>query len=122
MKKDWEVVHYGPTDWKGGGPSEKKHYSRHASIEEANAHARKLAHASAPKGARVEHENNADDPDDPTHFYYHRGDDRMNGDMLAVQKVGSQEKWEKDVDSGKASPDPEVMKKVVDWAFRKKSN
>ena len=121
MPRDWEVKHYGPARW--DGPAEKKHYSRHATLEAANTHARKLAHASLPKGYSIDHWNNADDPDDPSHSYYHV--DKKNkelGDSLYVQKVGSQEKFEKDVKEGRAELDPGVMKPLLDFAFKKKSN
>ena len=124
-KKDWEVVHYGPTRWEG--PAEKKHYSRHASIEAANTHARKLAHGSLPKepGWNVEHNNSADDPDDPMHYYVHVNNKAQRlGDSVAVQRVGSQEKFEKDVDEGRAQLDPEIMRPLVEvakkhFAFKK---
>lgn len=121
MARDYEVVHYGPAKW--DGPAEKKHYSRHATLEAANTHARKLAHAALPKGMSVDHWNNADNPEDPNHSYHHVDEkNKKLGDSLYVQKVGSQEKFEKDVAAGRKELDPKIMQPLADFAFRKKSN
>lgn len=122
-KKDYEVIHYGPTRWEG--PAEKKHYSRHATLDEANTHARKIAHKSLPKekGWVVDHLNNAAEPDDPMHSYHHINEDKGKmGDSVYAQKRGSQEKFEKDVSKGKARLDPVIMKPLLDFAFKKKQN
>lgn len=122
-KKDWEVTHYGPTRWEG--PSEKKHYSRHASLDEANTHARKLAHKTVPKGMHVEHSDESD-ADDPMHSYHHIDPVKKKmGDSLFVQKVGSQEKWEKEADAGLHPEETEAFvkafKPLIDkhFAFKK---
>lgn len=120
-RKDWEVVHYGPVRW--DAPSEKKHYSRHASLEEANTHARKIIHKNVPKGFMVDHWNSADDPDEPSHAYFHvnEGEKRL-GDSIIAQRRGSTEKFVKDFEAGKKELDPAVVKPLLDFAFKKSKN